>query len=96
MPFAVPWIDPDIVILSKVRQRKIKIIWYCLYVESKKWCKWTYLQNRNPVTDVENKFTVTTGEGMGLPWGLSGKNPLPMQEMQETQVQSLGQEDPLE
>ena len=33
---------------------------------------------------------------MGLPWGLSGKNPLPMQEMQETQVQSLGQEDPLE
>ena len=22
-------------------------MWYCLYVESKKWYKWTYLQNRN-------------------------------------------------
>ena len=29
----------------------------------KKWYKWTYLQNRNRVTDVENKFTVTEGKG---------------------------------
>ena len=27
----------------------------------KKWCKWTYLQNRN--RDVENKFMVAKGEG---------------------------------
>jgi len=27
----------------------------------KKEYKWTYLQNRNRVTDVENKFTVTEG-----------------------------------
>ena len=35
---------------------------------------------------------------MGLPGWLSGKEPthLPMQEMQDTQVQSLGREDPLE
>ena len=33
----------------------------------------------------------------GFPAGASGKEPtLPMQEMQETQVQSLGWEDPLE
>ena len=37
--------------------------WYCLFVESKtKWYKWTYSQNRNRVTDVENKFMVTKGE----------------------------------
>ena len=27
----------------------------------KKWYKWTYLQNRNRVTDVENKLIVTRG-----------------------------------
>ena len=29
----------------------------------KKGYKWTYLQNRNRVTDIENKFMVTEGEG---------------------------------
>ena len=28
----------------------------------KKWYKWTYLQNRNRVTDVENKLMVTRAE----------------------------------
>ena len=28
----------------------------------KKWYKWTYLQNRNRLTDIENKLTVTKGE----------------------------------
>ena len=31
-------------------------------MESKKWYKWTYLQNRNRVTDVENILIVTKGE----------------------------------
>ena len=29
----------------------------------KKWCKWTYLQNRNRLRDIENKFMVAKGEG---------------------------------
>ena len=29
----------------------------------KKWYKCSYLQNRNRVTDVENKLKVTTGKG---------------------------------
>ena len=39
--------------------------WYCLYVESKKkkGYTWTYLRNRLRSTDVENKFTVTSGVG---------------------------------
>ena len=31
----------------------------------KKWCKWTYLQNRNRLTGVENKLMVTKGEKGG-------------------------------
>ena len=31
----------------------------------KKWYKWTYLQNRNRVIDVENKLMVTKGETWG-------------------------------
>ena len=40
---------------------RANIMWYCLYVESlrKQWCKRTYLQNGNRVTDVENKLVVT-------------------------------------
>ena len=59
MPFAAKWTDLEIIILS---QRKTNIIWYHLYVESKKLYKWTYLQNRNRPTDTENKLMVTKGE----------------------------------
>ena len=36
MPFAATWMDLEIVILSEVRQRKTDMVWYSLYVESKK------------------------------------------------------------
>ena len=39
----------------EVSQRKTNIIWYQLYVESKKWYKWTYIQNKNRPSDKENK-----------------------------------------
>ena len=43
--------------LSEVSQRKTDIIWYCLYMEyKKKWYRWTYLQNRNRLTDIEDKL----------------------------------------
>ena len=31
----------------------------------KKWYKWTYLQNRNRLTDIANKLMVTKGESGG-------------------------------
>ena len=47
------------------RNTKLKIKSYDrLYVESKKkWYKWTYLQDINRITDVENKLMVTGGKG---------------------------------
>ena len=47
MSFAAKWSKSD---------RKINIMWCHLYVESKKWYKWTYLQNRNRLTGIENKW----------------------------------------
>ena len=34
LPFAATWLDPEIIILSEVSQRKTNIIRYHLYVES--------------------------------------------------------------
>ena len=75
MPFAATWMDLEIIIWSEVSQRKTNIIWYHLYVESKakkekKRYKWTYLQNRNRLTDIENKLMVTNGKrkGEGINW----------------------------
>ena len=54
------------VMLSELSQteKEENIILYPLYVESKKkWYKWTYLQNRNKLTDLENKLMVARGKG---------------------------------
>ena len=42
-------------------ERIIQIPRYHLYVGSKIWYKWMYLQNRSRLT--ENKYMVTKGEG---------------------------------
>ena len=62
MPFAATWMDLEIIKLCEVRQRKTNII-YHLYIEYKICYKLTYLQNRNRLTDSENKLKVTKGEG---------------------------------
>ena len=50
-------------------------------MESKIWHKWTYLWNRNRLTDIENRLTVAKGEGGGgggMDWefGISRSKPL--------------------
>ena len=48
--------------LKSVPEREISR--YLLHSESKKkWYKWTCLQNRNTLTNLEKKLTVTSGEG---------------------------------
>ena len=39
--------------------------WYHLYVEYKIWDKWTYLQNRDRLMDINNRLVVAKGEGAG-------------------------------
>ena len=50
------WSKPD-------RERQIYDITYMWNL--RKGYKWTYLQNRNRLTDIENKFMVTKGDGGG-------------------------------
>ena len=55
----------------KWRKRKTNTIWYQLYMESKIWHKWTYLQNRNRLMDIKNRLVVAKGEGGGS--GMDGE-----------------------
>ena len=49
----------EIIILSQ--KEKTNTIWYHLYVKSKIWHKWTYLQKRNGLTNTKNRLVVTGG-----------------------------------
>ena len=56
-PFATIRINPEIIILSEVRQKdKYLIIW--LISGIKKMIQMEFLQNRNSSTDIENKLMV--------------------------------------
>ena len=58
--------------MKTVRKWKTNTMWYHLHVQSKLWRKWTYLQNRRRLTDIEKR------EGEGIGWtgslGLVGAN----------------------
>ena len=72
MPFTETWMHLELIILSEVRQWKTNIIWYHLYVKSKKkGCKWTYLQNKSRLIDFENKHGYRRGQMLwgGMDWG---------------------------
>ena len=65
MTFAATWTDLGIIILSK-SDRERQISYDIIYMQNlKKWYKLTYLQNRNRLTDLENKLMVTGGKGGG-------------------------------
>ena len=64
MPSAATWMDLEVVILSEVSQTekdKYHDITYMWNLKKKRY-KWTYLQNRNRVTEVENKLMVLPRE----------------------------------
>ena len=68
MPFAAIWIDFLLTNWSKSEREKINTIWYHLYVKSKIWPKWTYLQNTNRLLDIEICGCQGDGEGSGMDW----------------------------
>ena len=53
------------IILSKLSETEKDRSNDHVYVESKIWYKWTSLQSRKRLTDVENKLTVTQGNRVG-------------------------------
>ena len=63
MPFAATWLDLEMIVLSEVRQTEISIIWYHLFMESKK----TSINELIYKTEkhFENKFVATHGERSG-------------------------------
>ena len=65
MQFAATWMDLEIIILSEVRQRNTNIIWYHLYVESKKkndTNELIYKTEMDSHTHRKQKLMVTKGE----------------------------------
>ena len=57
--------DLESIELSEVSQRekdKYDITYMWNVKKKKKWYKWIYLQNRNRLTEIENKLMVTKGE----------------------------------
>ena len=67
MPFAATWMGLESIILSEVSQAgkdKCYMIITCMWNLTKNY-KSTYLQNRNRLTDIENKLMVTKGERCG-------------------------------
>ena len=69
-PFVATWMNLETIILSEVSQWKTNIVWYHLYVESKKGKKWSHLQDRNKLMDFE-KLRVTKRDRLK-----SGRNTL--------------------
>ena len=61
MPFAATQMHTKIIILSE-KVRKKKTILYHFMWNLKRWYKWTYLQSRNRLIDIENKLMVTKEE----------------------------------
>ena len=67
MPFAATWIDLETIILSDMWDRKRQTPYDVTYMWNlKKRYKWTYLQNKNKLTDRENKLTATKEGSRGV------------------------------
>ena len=63
--FAATWMDLEMIILSEVSQAekdKYHMMWLICRILKKRY-RWTYLQSRNRLTNIENKLLVTKGKG---------------------------------
>ena len=66
LPFAVTWMDLEIVILNEVSQKeKGKYHMISLTGGIWNWHQWTYLWSRNGLVDIENRPIAAKGEGGG-------------------------------
>ena len=65
MPPAATWMDSEIVIWSKVSQRKTNTILYHLYMEPKKMIQMNLFTKEKQSHNTEIKFMVTRGKNRG-------------------------------
>ena len=65
MSSAPEWMDLDSVILSEVSQTEKEKFRMTSFICKKKWYKWTDLQNRKRLTDLENKLAGEKDGGKG-------------------------------
>ena len=73
MPFASMWMEIDSHTKWSKSLRERQTPYYITYLESNIWHKWTYLQERNKLIDLENRLVVAKGEEDGEIWtGSSG------------------------
>ena len=67
--FPATWMDRVIIKLCEVRKRKTNTIWDHFMWNLKYDTKWTYLQNRNRLTDMANSLVAAKAEGgWGREW----------------------------
>ena len=73
MSFATTWMEPrDFHIKWSKSDGERQITYDITYMWNlKKWYKWTYLQNRNRLTDTENKLMITKGDSGARRWGIN-------------------------
>ena len=72
MPFAATWMDLEIHTKWSKSHRERQISHDFAYMWNlKKWYKWTYSQNRNRLTVLENKLMVTGGVGIDWEFGIN-------------------------
>ena len=60
MPFAATLMDLEIIILNEVRERQISYVITYMW-NTKKWYKWTYLQNRTD-SEISKTYVYQRGE----------------------------------
>ena len=66
MSFAATWMELEIIILSEVSQKDKYHIISLICGILKCWHKWTYLQNKNRLTDVENRLVAAKDWKFGM------------------------------
>ena len=64
-PFSTTWMDLESIMLSEISHTKINIVWYYLYVESKKYNKLGDIAKIRELTDKYGKLAVTSEEKKG-------------------------------
>ena len=67
VPFATTRMDLEIIIPSEVKQKERQIPYDITYMWNLRYDRRSYLQNRNRLTDIENRLVVAKGGG-GMEW----------------------------